>query len=301
MNVQPTQPFQADGNDENPIRVRTTFVSDIHLGTRGCQAEKFLDFLRDYDADLIYLVGDIVDGWQLKSGWYWPQSHNDVVQKLLRKARKGTRIVYVPGNHDEVMRDFYGIHFGGIEVVEKTIHVGADGKRYLIIHGDLFDVVIRNARWLALLGNKAYDLAIMLNTHFNTMRRLLGLPYWSLSRWIKLKVKNAVNFIGEFEKTLSIEGRRHHVDGVVCGHIHHPVIRNIDGLSYVNCGDWVESCTAAVEHFDGQLEIIEWSKAASETRPPQTPANREVPAGLEDVLPLGGIAGLAASTNKSRG
>ena len=196
MNMQPAQPFEPDGA-ENPIRVRTIFVSDIHLGTRGCQAEKFLDFLRDYDADLIYLVGDIVDGWQLKSGWYWPQSHNDVVQKLLRKARKGTRIVYVPGNHDEVLRDFYGVHFGGIEVVEKVIHVAADGKRYLIIHGDLFDVVIRNAKWLALLGNKAYDLAIMLNTHFNTMRRVLGLPYWSLSRWIKLKVKNAVNFIGE--------------------------------------------------------------------------------------------------------
>ena len=154
----------------------------------------------------------------------------------------------------------------------------ADGKRYLIIHGDLFDVVIRNARWLALLGNKAYDFAIMLNTHFNTMRRLLGLPYWSLSRWIKLKVKNAVNFIGEFEKTLSTEGRRHHVDGVVCGHIHHPVIRDIDGLTYVNCGDWVESCTAAVEHFDGQLEIIEWSKARPARRRRALPASGEVPA-----------------------
>jgi UDP-2,3-diacylglucosamine pyrophosphatase LpxH len=165
----------------------------------------------------------------------------------------------VPGNHDEFMRDFYGTHFGGIEVMEHTIHVSADGRRFLIIHGDLFDVVIRNARWLALLGNHAYDLAISLNTYFNAIRRLLGLPYWSLSRWIKLKVKNAVNFIGEFEKTLAAEGRRQHVDGVVCGHIHHPVIRSIDGLVYVNCGDWVESCTAAVEHFDGQLEIIEWT------------------------------------------
>ena len=169
------------------------------LGTRGCQAEKLLDFLRDYEAELIYLVGDIVDGWMLKSSWYWPQSHNDVVQKLLRKGRRGARLIYVPGNHDEFMRDFYGTHFGGIEVVENTVHVAADGRRYLVIHGDLFDVVIRHAKWLALFGNKAYDLAISVNTHFNTVRRVLGLPYWSLSRWIKLKVKNAVNFIGEFE------------------------------------------------------------------------------------------------------
>jgi UDP-2,3-diacylglucosamine pyrophosphatase LpxH len=248
------------GEDDEPasIRVRALFLSDLHLGTRGCQAEKLLDFLRLYEADLIYLVGDIVDGWQLKSGWYWPQAHNDVVQKLLRKARKGARMIYVPGNHDEFMREFYGIHFGGIEVIEQTVHQAADGRRYLVIHGDLFDVVIRHARWLALLGNHAYDWAISLNTHFNTIRRLFGLPYWSLSRWIKLKVKNAVNFIGEYEKTLSGEARRHHVDGVICGHIHHPVIRQFDDMLYVNCGDWVESCTAAVEHFNGQLEIIEW-------------------------------------------
>ena len=203
--------------DDGPMQVRALFLSDIHLGTRGCQAEKLLDFLREYDADLIYLVGDIVDGWQLKSGWYWPQAHNDVVQKLLRKARKGARIVYVPGNHDEVLRDFYGTHFGGIEVVKDTIHYAADGRRYLVIHGDLFDIVIRHARWLALLGNKAYDLAITLNTYFNAVRRLLGLPYWSLSQWIKLKVKNAVNFIGEYERTLMAEARRHQVEGVICG------------------------------------------------------------------------------------
>jgi len=257
-----------DGLDGKPIRVRALFISDLHLGTRGCQADKLLDFLRDYEADLIYLVGDIVDGWQLKSTWYWPQSHNDVMQKLLRKARKGARMIYVPGNHDEFMRDFYGIHFGGIEVIEKTVHVTAAGHRFLVIHGDLFDVVIRHARWLALLGNRAYDLAIMLNTHFNSIRRLLGLPYWSLSRWIKLRVKNAVNFIGEFEKTLSKEARRHDVDGVICGHIHHPVIRTFDGLTYVNCGDWVESCTAAVEHFDGRFEIIEWIKTDPPARLP---------------------------------
>ena len=237
---------------------RTLFISDVHLGARGCQAELLLDFLRYHDADTVYLVGDIVDGWQLKTGWYWPQLHNDVVQKLLRQARKGARLRYIPGNHDEFLRDYYGSHFGGIEVVEDAVHTAADGKRYLVIHGDLFDVVIRHARWLALLGNGAYDIAIWLNTYFNAIRRALGLTYWSLSQWAKLKVKNAVNFIGEFENTLAAEARRRGVDGVICGHIHHAVIREDFGLSYINCGDWVESCTAVVEHFDGRFEIVRW-------------------------------------------
>ncbi len=243
------------------LRVRTLFLSDIHLGTRGCQADKLLYFLAEYDADVIYLVGDIVDGWQLKSAWHWPQTHNDVVQKLLRKARKGNRLIYIPGNHDEFLRDYYGTHFGGIEVVENTIHVTADGRRFLVIHGDLFDLVIRHARWLALLGNKAYDWAILLNTYFNAMRRAFGLPYWSLSQWVKLKVKNAVNFIGEFEHTLATEAKRHEADGVICGHIHHATIAERKGITYVNCGDWVESCTAVVEHFDGRLEIVDWTKS----------------------------------------
>jgi UDP-2,3-diacylglucosamine pyrophosphatase LpxH len=242
-----------------PSRVRALFLSDIHLGTRGCQADKLLDFMRHYEADTIYLVGDIVDGWQLKTGWYWPQAHNDVVQKLLRKARKGTRLLYIPGNHDEFLRDYYGTHFGGIEVLEDAIHVGADGRRYLVIHGDLFDVVIRHARWLALLGNHAYDAAIWLNTYFNAVRRALGLTYWSLSQWAKLKVKNAVNFIGEYEQTLAAEAHRRGVDGVICGHIHHAMIRNIAGLRYVNCGDWVESCSAVIEHFDGTFEVVRWT------------------------------------------
>ena len=242
-----------------PTRVRTLFLSDIHLGTRGCQADKLLEFMRYYDSDTIYLVGDIVDGWQLKVGWYWPQTHNDVVQKLLRKARKGSRLVYIPGNHDEFLRDYYGTHLGGIEVIGDAIHIGADGKRYLVIHGDLFDVVIRHARWLALLGNHAYDFAIWLNTHFNAVRRALGLTYWSLSQWAKLKVKNAVNFIGEYEYALAAEARRRGADGVICGHIHHAVIRTISELRYVNCGDWVESCTAIVEHFNGTFEVVKWT------------------------------------------
>ena len=256
MTLNPSLPFEQKRDGSH--RVRTLFLSDVHLGTKGCQAEKLLDLLAHFDADTIYLVGDIVDGWQLKSGWYWPQSHNDVVQKLLRKARKGARIVYVPGNHDEFLRDYYGRHLGGIDVVESAIHTAADGRRYLVIHGDLFDLVIRHARWLALLGSHAYDVAIWLNTYFNAVRRALGLTYWSLSRWVKLKVKNAVNFIGEFERTLTSEARRRGADGVICGHIHHPVIRAERDLTYVNCGDWVESCTAVVEHFDGTLQIVEW-------------------------------------------
>jgi UDP-2,3-diacylglucosamine pyrophosphatase LpxH len=257
-----------DRKTDAPKRVRSLFLSDIHLGTKGCQAEKLLDFLRHYDSDTIYLIGDIVDGWQLKAAWYWPQLHNDVVQKLLRKARKGARVVYIPGNHDDFLRGYYGTHFGGIEVVEDAIHVTADGSRYLLIHGDLFDVVIRHARWLALFGDKAYDFAIWLNTHFNAARRALGFGYWSVSQWAKLKVKDAVSFIGEFERTLATEARRRQADGVICGHIHHAVIRRMSGFCYINCGDWVESCTAVVEHFDGAFEVITWAGCGSRTSDP---------------------------------
>jgi UDP-2,3-diacylglucosamine pyrophosphatase LpxH len=253
---------------------RALFLSDVHLGARGSQAERLLDFLRYHDADTIYLVGDIIDGWALRSSWYWPQPHNDVVQKLLRKARKGARLVYIPGNHDEFLRDYYGTHFGGIEVTETTIHVGVDGKRYLVIHGDLFDVVIKHAKWLALLGDKAYDAAILVNTAFNKIRRLFGLTYWSLSQWAKLKVKNAVNFIGEFETTLAAEAHRHGADGVICGHIHHAAIHNNFGVCYINCGDWVESCTAIVEHSDGRFEIIGWPYLEHERQP--TPVAAEM-------------------------
>jgi UDP-2,3-diacylglucosamine pyrophosphatase LpxH len=255
---------------EGAVQVRALFLSDIHLGTRGCQADKLLDFMRYYDADVIYLVGDVVDGWQLKAGWYWPQAHNDVVQKLLRKARKGTRLFYIPGNHDEFLRDYYGTHFGGIEVIQDAIHIGLDGRRYLVIHGDLFDVVIRHARWLALVGNHAYDVAIWLNTHFNAVRRFFGLTYWSLSQWAKLKVKNAINFIGEYERTLAAEAHRRGVDGVICGHIHHAIISTASGVRYINCGDWVESCTAVIEGFDGVFEIVKWTTHAAspgESRP----------------------------------
>jgi UDP-2,3-diacylglucosamine pyrophosphatase LpxH len=244
-------------------RYRSLFISDVHLGTRGAQADALLEFLREHDADTIYLIGDIVDGWRLRNGWYWPQSHNDVVQKILRKARKGARVIYIPGNHDEFLRDFYGTHFGGIEVCETAIHEAADGRRYLVIHGDVFDVVVRHARWLAFLGDWAYEVALALSTRVNRIRRRLGLTYWSLSAWAKLKVKNAVNFIGRFEETLASEAERQGVDGVICGHIHHATQRDFDGLAYINTGDWVESCTAVVEHADGTMEIIRWAERSS--------------------------------------
>nr|WP_210313922.1 UDP-2,3-diacylglucosamine diphosphatase [Xanthobacter tagetidis] len=236
------------------------FISDVHLGTKGCQAELLLDFLKYHESDVLYLVGDIVDGWRLRQSWYWPQKHNDVVQKLLRKGRKGTRMLYLPGNHDEFLRDYYGTHFGGIDVVETVIHQAADGKRYLVIHGDVFDVVVRHAKWLAFLGDWAYTAALGVNTYVNLVRRRLGLTYWSLSQWAKLKVKNAVNYIGKFEEAVAEEAKRHNVDGVICGHIHHAAIHDQFGVRYVNCGDWVESCTAIAEHDDGHMEIIRWTR-----------------------------------------
>jgi UDP-2,3-diacylglucosamine pyrophosphatase LpxH len=240
-------------------RHRAMFISDVHLGARGCQAPLLIDFLRHNEADVIYLVGDIVDGWQLRRGWHWPQAHNDVVQKLLRVVRKGSQIIYLPGNHDEFMRDYFGTHFGGIEVMDQIIHEAADGRRFLVIHGDSFDVVVMHARWLAHLGDWAYDAALYCNRWVNFFRRKLGLTYWSLSAWAKLKVKKAVNFIGAFEEALSTEAKRQKVDGVICGHIHHAAIKDQAGIRYMNCGDWVESCTALVESYDGRFEIVRWT------------------------------------------
>jgi UDP-2,3-diacylglucosamine pyrophosphatase LpxH len=258
MSVASTELSPNDSTTIEPRHCRAIFLSDIHLGTRGCQAELLLDFLRHHDSDYLYLVGDIVDGWRLKRSWFWAQSHNDVVQKILRKARKGTKVIYVPGNHDEAARDYCGLNFGGVQVMRETIHEGADGKRYLVLHGDEFDGIVRYAKWLALLGDSAYNMALRLNHWFNLARRALGLPYWSLSAWLKHKVKNAVEYIGNYEKAVAEEARKRGVDGVICGHIHHAEIRDFDGVLYCNDGDWVESCTGLVEHFDGRLEIVHW-------------------------------------------
>lgn len=242
------------------LRVRTVWISDIHLGTPGCQAEALLEFLRSVDCDTLYLVGDIIDGWQLRRSWYWPQAHNDVVQKLLRKARKGTRVVFVPGNHDEFARRYVEHNFGGVDVVEDCVHLTASGKRLWITHGDLFDGVIQCARWLAYAGDVAYEFTLKINRYLNLMRGRMGLPYWSLSKFLKLKVKRAVSYVSDFESAVAREARRRGVDGVVCGHIHHAEIRDIDGILYCNDGDWVESLTAIVEWEDGQLSIIDRSQ-----------------------------------------
>ncbi|KXW55437.1 UDP-2,3-diacylglucosamine diphosphatase [Ferrovum sp. PN-J185] len=237
---------------------RTIWISDTHLGTPGCQADYLLDFLRTHEAETIYLVGDIIDGWQLKKGWYWPQTHNDVIQKLLRKARKGTHVVYVPGNHDELARQFIGLAFGDIKVCEEAIHTLRDGRKLWVVHGDLFDGITQHAKWLSHLGDSLYTMILKFNQWFNAVRVRIGLPYWSLSQYLKHQVKNAINYIASFEAVMVAEAKRRGCQGVVCGHIHRAEVREIDGLLYCNDGDWVESLTALVETHDGQLKIVEW-------------------------------------------
>jgi UDP-2,3-diacylglucosamine pyrophosphatase LpxH len=245
-------------------RYRTIWISDVHLGTKACKAEYLLDFLRKTECDTLYLVGDIVDGWRLRRSWYWPQAHNDVIQKLLRKARKGTKVIFLPGNHDEFGRQFVGQQFGGIDVVDEVIHETADGRRLLVIHGDQFDVVVKYAKWLAHIGDKAYVLLLGANHWLNIGRRRMGFSYWSLSAYMKQRAKRAVEFIGRFQVALSEEARRRDLDGVVCGHIHTAEFKDMRGLIYCNDGDWVESCTALVEHESGELEILYWAEEAAQ-------------------------------------
>jgi len=238
---------------------RSVFVSDIHLGTKMSQPDKLLDFMKTFECEKIYLVGDIVDCWYMSKKPIWPQFHNDTVQKLLRKARKGTEVYYIPGNHDDVLRNYCDNEFGNIMLVRETIHIGVDSKLYLVTHGDQFDIVMRNAEWLAHLGSWAYDVSIELSRFVNKVRTVFGLPYWSLSSYLKNTVKESVSFIGNYEETLSKYVKGKNLNGIICGHIHHANIRDIDGITYMNCGDWVESCTALVENHDGTFEIIKWS------------------------------------------
>ena len=251
-------------------RVRALFISDVHLGSRACKAEQLLDLLRHHDADTIYLVGDIVDGWQLRSGWHWPQTHNDVIQKLLRKARKGARLIYIPGNHDEFLRGYFGTHFGGVVVTECATHVTADGRRYVVTHGDQFDGRIKRARRFAGLGDFVQMPLQAGNAVVNLIRRWLSLPSWSLSQWAKYKVKDVLHYVENFEEALATEAARRHAEGVICGHVHHASIRDFPFARYINCGDWVENCSAAVEHFDGRLEIISWKVDAVRRLPDAT-------------------------------
>lgn len=246
--------------DRQTRHVRALFLSDVHLGMKPIRIKQLIEFLRAHDADMIYLVGDIVDGWRLGKQWHWPEEYNQLVQIILDKAKAGARVVYLPGNHDEFLREYLGTYFGEIELVERTIHTSATGKTYLVIHGDQFDVVVMNAKWLAHVGDWAYNTALRINGLINWVRRRLGLQYWSLSAWAKQRVKNAVSVIGRFEEALVHEAKETGVDGVICGHIHLADMHDRLGIQYINTGDWVESCTAVVENHSGEFELVRWTE-----------------------------------------
>lgn len=249
-------------------KYRTVWISDIHLGTRGCNAALLVDFLRSIECQTLYLVGDIVDGWRLRKGWYWPDEHNEVIRRLLKMAHRGTRVVFVAGNHDEMLRDYAGLTFGGVELVLEAVHETADGKRLLVTHGDSFDGVVLYAKWLAFLGDKAYSLLMRANIAVNAIRRRFKLPYWSLSAHMKRKVKNAVQYVCNFEEAVAREAVDRGFDGIVCGHIHCAEIRQIGDITYYNDGDWVESCTALVEDAQGAIKIVDWAQeTAAESKP----------------------------------
>jgi UDP-2,3-diacylglucosamine pyrophosphatase LpxH len=265
--------FEPDGqaNDQAVLQgqrsLRALFLSDLHLGSRACRSDCLIEFLRTHHADAIYLVGDIVDGWRLRVNWYWPPAHDEVLRALLQAANRGTRVIYLPGNHDEFLRDYCGIHFAGIEVVDRVIYTAVDGRRYVVTHGDLYDRLVERTRRLGPMAHRADRTVIAVNTGFNRMRRMLGLPYWSLVRWAKDKIKSASNYLGEFERSLAALAQQEAVDGVICGHVHHATIHEEFGIRYINCGDWVESCTAVGESHDGRFEILRClGEAAREPR-----------------------------------
>src|SRR3954469_12639833 len=249
-----------------PRRVRTAWISDVHLGTRASGAARLLDFLREYDFETLYIVGDLIDVWQMRRGRYWPQQHNDVIQKILRKPRKGTRVIYIPGNHDEMISSFYGA-YGDIIIQNHAIDRTADGRRILVIHGHELDTVVQNVKWLAFVADTGYQFLLSLNPLINFFRRRFGLGYWSLSAYVKQRVKDAVNFIGEFEAAIVRYAERYSVEAVLCGNIHNAAIRQIGAITYYNCGDWVESCSALVENFDGEMELLNFCPYAL-TAPP---------------------------------
>ncbi len=273
------------------VQVRAIFISDVHLGTRACQADRLLDFLREHPSEHLYLIGDIVDFWSMSRGIYWTSAQNTVVQKILRRARHGGQVMLIPGNHDEALRAHDGLDFGGIRVQNEHIHVTADGKRLLLVHGDEFDQVTRYHRWVAVLGDMAYNLLVRINISLSWFRRRLGLTgYWSLAGYAKRKVKTAINFIFNFEDSVVRAVKERQLDGVVCGHIHWAALRQVDEVLYINCGDWVDSCTGIVEHLDGRLELISWGNAAvttpgeAEEVPSPTPLPERELEGLTQAL-----------------
>jgi UDP-2,3-diacylglucosamine pyrophosphatase LpxH len=249
-----------DRNAPAPLKLRTVFVSDIHLGFKGCSADLLLDFLHSVEMEYLFLVGDIIDVWSMKKSMFWPQSHNNVVRTILGKAKRGTKVIFVPGNHDEIFREFDGAVFGNLEIHNDYIHVGADGRRMLILHGDEFDSVVKFSPWLAKVGSNIYDILLAMNPYINWWRRLFDLPHWSLSAYLKNKTKKACQYIGSFEESVAQAARKRGVDAVVCGHIHRAEMREIEGVLYCNDGDWVESCSSLVEDMNGQLRLIDWPK-----------------------------------------
>ena len=258
-------------------RFRTIWISDVHLGTKGCNHELLIDFLDHTDSETMYLVGDIIDGWRLKKKFYWPAEHNDIVWRILKRARRGTRIVYIPGNHDEMVRPFAGMNFGGVEIMRAAFHTTADGRRLMVLHGDEFDTVMLAHRWLAFVGDAAYHLMMKINGWVASVRKRLGLPYWSISKAAKHKVKNAVEFISKYEEVVARAAGERGVDGVVCGHIHTAEFRDIEGVEYWNDGDWVEGCNALVEHFDGTMEILNWPEEVARRETGRSDARAKVP------------------------
>jgi UDP-2,3-diacylglucosamine pyrophosphatase LpxH len=242
-----------------PTFHRSVFISDLHLGTRGCRADFLIDFLKRTECEQLYLVGDIVDGWRLRKSWYWTDEFDEVLRLILDKAERGTRVTYIPGNHDEMVRQWVSVQIAGVTIKRDAVHKAADGRRYLVMHGDEFDGVIRYAKFLSHMGDWAYRAALVVNRWFNAVRIKLGYPYWSLSAWLKRQVKGAVKAIDRFETALANEARRQGLDGVICGHIHHAEMREVQGVMYMNDGDWVESCTALVEEADGRFRLIDWA------------------------------------------
>ena len=246
--------------DFKPLDYRSIWISDVHLGFKGCKADLLLDFLKSVNSDYLYLVGDIVDLWSMSKVVHWPQAHNNVIRTILSKAKQGTRVVYIPGNHDEMFRDYDGMRFGNVIIRTCDTHTTLNGKQYLIMHGDEFDSAVQCSKLISYVGDRAYGLILELNRCYNYLRRKLGLPYWSLSNYIKHRVNNAVKYVRRFEDAVAYEANKHSVDGLICGHIHRANLRDVNGIEYCNTGDWVESCTALVEHYDGRLELINWAE-----------------------------------------
>lgn len=249
--------------------IRTLWISDVHLGSRDCKAQHLASFLKRYKPNTLYLVGDIIDGWKLRNGMYWPQTHSNVIRRLLTMSKRGTKVIYVTGNHDEFLRRYSKLVLGNIHLVDEIEHLTADGRRLLVIHGDQFDVITRYHKWLAFLGDSAYGLTLILNRWLNHWRERWGYGYWSLSAYLKHKVKSAVSFISDFEEAIAHECSRRGLSGVVCGHIHHAEIRRLGGVDYHNCGDWVESCTALIEHWDGTIELYRLADEQALSTQPQ--------------------------------